>query len=336
MRTEKGCWQEILSDALYAPSPHNIQPWRVRITGEYTAELLLDVARTLPFGDNTGCFTSVAMGAFVEAVRISAAHRGCILQWTLSHPFPDATSAIGGLQSFARLTLLPGAVSSNAYDPALLRVRRTSRRADYLPGSVNPASVAALKAVACDAGQTYVQFDDPAIIERILDRNITALLEDLDTPNYHRELVQWFRFSERQAERTRDGLSYRCMNTPPLLFWAATHFPALLCAPLLRPLVTREYRRQIGVVPALGVIAGEFRNPRQAVEAGRFLLRFWLELAKHGLYIHPFGNLVTNRRAADYVRDTTGIPDIWLIFRIGYSPEPPASRRRAIEEILVP
>jgi hypothetical protein len=60
-----------------------------------------------------------------------------------------------------------------------------------------------------------------------------------------------------------------------------------------------------------------------------------LETARLGLYIHPYGNLVTNERAARWCFKETGIADIWLIFKIGYSPEPPKSYRRALGEILV-
>ena len=70
-------------------------------------------------------------------------------------------------------------------------------------------------------------------------------------------------------------------------------------------------------------------------ETGRFLMRFWLELAKRDLYIHPYGNLVTNKPAAEWCRETLGVPQIWLIFRIGFSKEPPQSYRRTVEEVLV-
>jgi nitroreductase len=64
-------------------------------------------------------------------------------------------------------------------------------------------------------------------------------------------------------------------------------------------------------------------------------MRFWLEAARLGLYIHPYGNLVTNRCAADWCREETGVEGIWLVFKIGYSEEPPESYRRTPEEVLV-
>ena len=67
----------------------------------------------------------------------------------------------------------------------------------------------------------------------------------------------------------------------------------------------------------------------------RFLMRFWLELAKQDLYLHPYGNLVTNKAAAAWTENILGVPQIWLIFRIGFSKVPPQSYRRSVEEVLV-
>ncbi len=64
-------------------------------------------------------------------------------------------------------------------------------------------------------------------------------------------------------------------------------------------------------------------------------MRFWLETAKQNLYLHPYGNMVTNKRAAEWLQKETTVPDIWLIFKIGYSQEPPKSYRRSVEEILL-
>jgi hypothetical protein len=83
------------------------------------------------------------------------------------------------------------------------------------------------------------------------------------------------------------------------------------------------------------MLAGDFWEPASAFKTGSFLMRFWLETAKHDLYIHPYGNMVTNERASAWLFEETGVKDIWLIFKIGYSKEPPKSYRRSVEEILL-
>jgi hypothetical protein len=212
--------------------------------------------------------------------------------------------------------------------------RRTSRIA-LLPEAVPEKSAQALKELAARWNQRYEQITDPAAIERILACNTDALFEDLNNPAYHDEIVEWFRFTNASARRTRDGLDYRCMNATRPSFWLAARMPWLMRFPLTRPLLSRTYRSQIGLVPTIGILAGDFWQPESAIQTGRFFMRFWLETALQGLYIHPYGNLVTNRRAARWCAEETGISNIWLIFKIGSSKEPPKSYRLPLEEILV-
>jgi len=241
------------------------------------------------------------------------------------------------LLPFARLSL--GRLDTNAganaeFDNALFRKRRTSR-VSFSSQPVPDEAVAALSKLARDHGQTYEQVTVTATIDQILKRNIEAVFEDLNVPSYHDEIVEWFRFTDRSSRQTRDGLDYRCMNSSRLSFWLAARFPQLLKLPLTAALLKKVYRAQLGHVPAIGMLAGPFWEPESAFETGRFLMHFWLELAKRDLYIHPYGNLVTNKAAAEWCLKLLGVPQIWLMFRIGFSEAPPQSYRRTVEEVLV-
>src|SRR6266516_5984060 len=65
-------WNELLSIARWAPSPHNIQSWRVRPLSATEAELHVDPARKLPVTDPGGRFVAVGLGVFVETVAVAA------------------------------------------------------------------------------------------------------------------------------------------------------------------------------------------------------------------------------------------------------------------------
>lgn len=335
-------WLSLLETAVRTPSPHNVQPWRLRVLNEREADLLIERRRTLPKEDTTGSFIILTMGMFVEALSVLAANRSLSLEWELLHEpgwYAQEILRPSGdeLIPFARLRLSErGEVDAaeQRYEDSLFFRRRTSR-VSLLPRPVEESAARALAGLAADWGQRYEQITDAAKIERILRRNTEALFEDLNSPDYHDEIVEWFRFTDRSARRTRDGLDYRCMNSSRSAFWAAARMPRLLLLPLTRRLLARVYRSQLGLVPTVGLLSGPFWEPESAFEAGRFLMRFWLEAARRGLYLHPYGNLVTNRRAADWCREETGVEDIWLVFKIGYSSEPPASYRRAAEEVLV-
>ncbi|HEV8431057.1 MAG TPA: hypothetical protein VGQ41_24350 [Pyrinomonadaceae bacterium] len=333
-------WKKLLETAVYAPSPHNVQPWRLRILSDDTAELLIEKRRTLPKEDPTGSFIILSMGLFIEALTIVAGHSRLKLEFHFCQPAsrftPDEIAKTEGeLLPFARLTLggqIPQVQSE--FDNALFHTRRTSR-ISYSSEPVADEAVEALSKLAREWGQTYEQVTAPETIEQILERNIEAVFEDLNAPAYHDEIVEWFRFTDRSARQTRDGLDYRCMNSSRLSFWLAARVPQLLRLPVTNALLKKIYRRQLGHVPTIGMVAGPFWDPESAFETGRFLMHFWLELAKRDLYIHPFGNLVTNKTAASWCLEALGVPRIWLIFRIGFSKLPRRSYRRTVAEVLV-
>ena len=365
-------WKPLLETAIHAPSPHNVQPWRVRILSDDRADLLIEKRRTLPKEDPSGSFIILTMGLFIEALTILAANRSLKLHYELYQAPSQFTpehiaKAEDELLPFARLCLrrdedativegrsrtlslaqqagespaVPGkslndvTTISDEYDDSLFLTRQTSR-ISLLPQGVPDEAVAALRNLAHQWGQRYEQIDVPKTVERILEQNIEALFADLNAPAYHDEIVEWFRFTDRASRRTRDGLDYRCMNTSRLSFWLAARLPKLMQLPLARPALQSIYRRQLGIVPTIGMLAGPFWEPESAFETGRFLMHFWLELAKRGLYIHPFGNLVTNKHAAEWCREALGVSGIWLIFKIGFSKVPPQSYRRSVEEVLV-
>jgi hypothetical protein len=125
------------------------------------------------------------------------------------------------------------------------------------------------------------------------------------------------------------------MNQPPLELRLAAGAPWLLRVPGLRQIFAARYRRQIGPVATLGWISGGFWKSEDAFAAGRCLLHFWCAVTAQGLSIHPYGNLVTNRPVAARIEARLGVPDIWLMFKIGRSAVPPESYRRTLEEVLV-
>lgn len=321
-------WEPIVKTALRTPSPHNTQPWRLQIRDDRHATLFMETARTLPDEDTTGHFLRCAMGMFLEALRIISANAGLALCYTLVDE-----DGRGPFVRFAELELR-GFSQPSQYPDSLFQTRKTSR----LPSSrrrIEPTLTALLMQAGAQYGHRYYQLDDPATIEIIIQENIRAVFHDLNVGAYHREIARWFRYSDEEAQAKADGLDYRCMRTPPIQLKLMKYLPQIMSWPLTRGLIRWTYRRQLGEVSHIGLIAGPFFDAAASVSAGTFLLQFWLELSRQKLVIHPFGNLVTNSQAAARLHELTSIDDVWLVFRIGYTDEPPQSFRRPLNEVLI-
>ena len=78
-------WVTLLETAIHSPSPHNVQPWRVRIRNNHEADLLIDSSRTLPKEDPTASFIILTMGMFIEALSLLAANHQHKLSYELFH-----------------------------------------------------------------------------------------------------------------------------------------------------------------------------------------------------------------------------------------------------------
>ena len=322
-------WQEILEIARFAPSPHNTQPWKIQVVDEYRAALYVDETRTLPTEDTTGCFITCAMGMFIETLSVVAANRAKTL---VVIPFPGEPR--GDLRPFARLALRPDPNAARRFTDDLVLKRQTSRLTPG-PQLVPPSLQEQLRTLAEEHGQQLHYIANRGIIAEVMDQNLKAVVEDLNNRDYHDELVTWFRYNDLEAQNTGDGLSSACMNMPASEMRFLARYPNLARWPVVGGVIRSLYKRRIGNVDQLMMLSGLFWDDDAATQAGRCLMKLWLMMTEHDLYIHPFGNLVTNPTAHAALTSHTGIDGAWIVFRVGYSDPPPRSERLTVEEICV-
>jgi hypothetical protein len=327
-------WSDLIDVARWAPSPHNIQTWKVRPRSDVAADLLYDPKRTLPATDPAGAFTKAGLGIFVEMLAIAAAARGRTLEveWD---PF-ELDSRAPAPARVASLQLTDG--GADELDAELIRRRRTSR----LPYDGRPVSadvVRELEQVCESFGHRLTTSSDRDLVEWVLELNRDTLFYDLGDERARAEIGSWLRFSERAAAARRDGFSPRCLGFPGWLLFVFFRLPALAELPGINGAIRRSYFATMAGTQTVAWIQGPFGGHADSLEAGRLLARLWLTLTKHGVQLHPFGSIITNRRANARLRERIQIADgetaPWLIVRLGYSAEPPRSHRLRTDELLV-
>ena len=323
-------WNELVEYGRWAPSPHNIQNWRLRAVSDTAAELFYDPGRLLPATDPTGRFTIVGLGVFVETLAVAArAHRLDVDLRPDERPFdPRATEPT----RFGLLTLIPWA-GAEELAPELILRRRTAR-GPYDARPVPDEVLRELERVAEGFGHRFTVESDPSFVEWVLELNRDTLFYDLSDDAARKEVGRWLRFSERRARATRDGFSPASLGFPGWLLFVFFRAHQLVELPGLRAAIRHLYFRTMRGTRTVGWLDGPFAEPRGWLQAGRLLARFWLTLTKHGVHLHPFGSIITNERANARLRERIG-GDPWLILRLGYAPEPARSHRRTTEEVLV-
>jgi hypothetical protein len=328
-------WAELVEEARWAPSPHNLQAWLLRPRGATEAELLYDPARTLPETDAGGRFITVALGVFIESLAIAAAAGGFRLD--VSYDGALIQPGASGATPFARLSLTASAVEE-PLSVRLLQERRTSRLA-YDGRPVADEVLEELRALAMSRGHTFRWSSDAALVDKVLALNEDTLLFDMTDPVARREVGRWVRFSAAEARRRGDGFSPSTLGFPGPLLRLFFRAHRLLTVPGARDCVRLLYRRTMRGTCTIAWLQGPFSEPHEWLDTGRLLQRLWLTLTAHGVQLHPFGSIVTNgetnEQAHDLLKMTPEDGTFWLAARLGHSTEPPRSHRLETEQLLV-
>lgn len=330
-------WVDLLDYARWAPSPHNTQPWKIQPLSSAEAALYYDPGRLLAVEDTEYRFFFVAIGIFCECLQIAARARG--LDVAVKYVTEHITDEADEPQLLAKLRLVP-ITGPEPLDPRLIKLRSTSR----LPYDGQPLSELALTELALEAerfGHSFKYRLDREFIEWVLELDQETLFYDLQDPATRQEITSWFRFTSREAETKRDGLWSRCFGFPGWLLRFFLNRTYLLQMPGIRQATMAYYSRSMTGVATVGWLAGPFTDTADWETAGHLLARFWLILTRHGGSLHPFGSVITNVRSHKRMAERLAESEadgrlVWLLLRLGYSQEPPRSKRLAVADLLMP
>ena len=330
---QKELWLSLVDYARWSPSPHNIQPWKLKVISETSAELHYSADRLFPVSDKDNRFTYIAMGIFIESLSVAASNYGYQLDFISN----DARILEGpsSQKSLGNLVLSIENVTPD-FDKELLKQRKTSRL-HYQPFPVKDPLLYSLKKIAEQSDHTFEFTSDASRVEEILKLNRDALFIDLNEAPVRKELDTWLRYSNKEAETKKDGLWYHCMNFPGRLMRSFFHHPHLYNHGLIKKVIDKYYLNTMDGTKTIGWIKGKTETPSERIEAGRMLARFSLELTKNNAFMHPFGSVITNQSAhlrfSEIVNDPS--EDTWFLMRLGYSNEPPRSYRLDAGELFI-
>jgi hypothetical protein len=326
-------WREILGYARWAPSPHNTQHWKFRLIDERRAVLLYDPKRLLPIEDAAGQFMASGLGILLEMMSIAAAPRGLEVKATPLNVSLDASAPQPS--PFADLEL----VERSAPEPLdrELIVQRRASRLPYDDRPVAPAVLEELSRVAEQFGYQFKHSNDPAWVVGL---NADTMFYDLCDEATRREIGHWVRYSHDEAQRRGDGLAAFAMLFPGWMMRLFFKRNWLFQIPGVHQLCKWAYRRSMRGTRTVAWISGKFQEQPDCLVAGRALARLWLTMTKHGVYLHPFGSVITNHRSHQAMEEHFANAErrhpLWLLVRLGHSDLPPRAFRLPLDELIIP
>jgi hypothetical protein len=329
-------WIKLIDYARWSASPHNVQPWRMKLISNTDAHLYIDHNRLLKETDPTSCFTILGMSMFIEALNIAAHPMGYEVV-AKYEPSDRIDYSATEPKLFAELQLIESHISEYL-EPELLKQRKTSRL-PYNGKGIAQNIADSIAEVAGRYGHTFTYSGEESMLRFILDLNRETLFLDLDNDAARTELGQWIRVNRSNAKKHKDGLWSYCIRFPGWLMNVYFFHHNRLRNPLLRKILGAIYLRSMRGTASVAWISGKFSSKADWLQAGIMFQHLWLEMTKHNVYLHPFGSVITNTIAREkFIRkiqfDEHDLK-LWLIIRLGYSTEPPRSFRLTTDDILL-
>jgi hypothetical protein len=241
------------------------------------------------------------------------------------------------LMPFAELELCER-TDPESLDRELIMERRTSRL-PYDSRGIDQGVVAELVRTAEQFGHRLECCSDPQEIDWVINLNAETMFYDLRDDPTRNEIGHWIRYSRLDAEKRGDGLAAFALHFPGPLMRLFFRFNRLFTLPIIYGVAQWFYKRSMRGTRTVAWISGRFEENDDCLTAGRMLARLWLTMTKHGIYLHPFGSVITNKRSHQLLKvrfaaTQRGEPP-WLLVRLGYGDVPPRACRLPLHDLLV-
>jgi hypothetical protein len=297
----------ILSHASLAPSGHNTQPWTVQVIAPGHWVIGTDKQRWLPAVDPTNRETTLSIGAFLENLVTAAERLGYAIEYQV---VANATTD----PRLVDLKLRKAAVVE--YPIERLEKRRTVR-SDYINDLIKNEDIRAVT----DGSRMFAYFArDTKPARYLAEATIEANRKQAYRDPAQEELANWIRWSKKDQERLRNGLTPAGMEVTGIAGWYVRSF-------YNRDSVLKKGFRETGIKQVVErvaqgggwlVISGE-TSVASLIETGRKFQRMWLKLRERGIAIHPMTQILEETTNTDSIAKELGIGNTpQFVLRIGY------------------
>ncbi|MBC7941952.1 MAG: twin-arginine translocation pathway signal protein [Chitinophagaceae bacterium] len=330
----------VLSWALLAPSPHNLQSWVADLREPGLIRLSVDLQRLLPATDPPSRQVLIGCGAFLELLCQAAAQQGLRADVTL---LPEGEYAAGGVDArpFATVRLTADAMAQP--DPlfAAVPLRRTNR-APYTDQVPEAQALAHLAAAAQRPGLTLHSSTEGAKVQRLRELAIAGYRVEFSDPAAWGESARLTRVGAAAVAAEPSGIA-----VTGTMAWFGRQLGMLSPQALSKTDGVAAKTAIDGSIKAAqrthawAWLISTDNSRRTQIEAGRAYMRTDLAAAQLGLAIHPNSQVLQEFQAmsALYHRfhAETGVElpaRVQMFVRLGYAARPEPAPRRLLGRLV--
>lgn len=305
----------LIGYAVLAPSSHNTQPWRFRISGELSIEIYADSSRRLKVADKDQRELYLSIGCALENLLIAAEHFGyqCVVEY-----FPQT----GNEEFVARVCFQPNPQISHTPHARLFRfiTERATFHGAFANAPVSEAILREIYAFAEEAGVNLYLTDNEEIRRRADDLIARSDAMQFADPEFRQELAYWI-------GKGAFGNS-----------WLMSQIGSLATAYLnLGKATARGDSKALHSAPVMGLITSLHNDRRSQVKAGQVFERIYLTAREYGIGVRPMSQICQIPEHKEELKNLLGLPNNHpqQPFLLGYAEFTGAhTPRRSVEEVL--
>lgn len=316
---------QMLYFASLAGSSHNSQPWRVEVYNNSIIRLYADSTRALAVVDPDRRELFISLGAFIENLTLSAGSLGYECKLTLADNYSKAKPVA---------EIVMDKASATPYNLKLIETRMTLRT-PFDTNAIKENDVRRL--TKPDAKRIHFFEASGADGKFIAQQTIEAYTQQAYNKAAQDELANWLRFSNKDVEAKRDGLTTAGMQITGLSGFFVRHF--------MKPEDSKKEsfikagidktKKQALSCGGWIVVTSSGNTVADWINTGRSYQQLHLTCTELGLGFQPMNQAVEERNYKTQVVKRLGIKDeLVFIARVGYVSAVPApvSPRRSVAD----
>jgi hypothetical protein len=336
--------QWMLSYAILAPHPHNLQSWLVDLQQPDEITLYCDTARLLPETDPYSRQIMLGQGTFLELLDLAAKQVGQRAEIDL---FPKGAFDAKNVDRRPTARIRLKADTTLAKDPLFAHIlKRHTNREMY---DVKDIPEAALQAITASVSGVPVRIGFATSSQNELLNQHRAIAKEawrieLSTPRTMLESLKLMRVGPDEIRQNPDGIA---INTPfiravvALGLFDRSKAPASDDASIASQI--SDFNTKIDATPAFLYLVSEGNDRATQIMAGRAYVRAQLAATAQGLSMHPVSQALQEypEQAKTYaaihqlLQAAPANHTVQMWTRIGYAPVVQPSPRRALAQHII-
>jgi hypothetical protein len=339
--TDSDIRKRVLSYAILAPNPHNIQPWLVDLRQPERIDLYCDRTRLLPQTDPFSRQILIGHGAFLELLDLAASVEGHRTEITY-FPKGEFGDRIDD-RPVASIRLIPD--SNRKPDPLFQQILK--RRSAKVPfDSAKPLMPEHAKGLATAYTSPDCKLSITTENSQVLGLQgiVRSGMEiEMRTPRTHQESLDLIRIGAKEVEQHRNGISLTGapIGWARILGFISREKLADPNSQAFQSGVTK-YRNIAEASPAFAWMTTSRNTRSLQLAVGRAYARLNLKATELGVAMHPMSQVLQEYEEMQALQrgflkmvDITDGHTVQILVRLGYTEHPNPSPRRDLQDLLL-